>query len=141
MATAPKEAAAVPVPSSQRPSRRRPGRGSRSAQPNLPAPSRKQASRLRLLNGSPDTGPSSGSLRTRSSIGSRPHFSASSSSADSSANDPGASPGARIQVGVGTSSRTTRLAVWWASASYITRATPALGSTNSCTVEVRLSEL
>ena len=114
----------MPVPSSQRPSRRRPGRGSRSAQPNLRAPSRKQASRLRPLNGSPETGPTSGSLRARSSIGSRPHFSASSSSADSSANDPGASPGARIQVGVGTSSRTTRLAVWWASAPYIVRAGP-----------------
>jgi hypothetical protein len=59
-------AAAVPVPSSQRPSRRRPGRGSRSAQPNLRAPSSKQASTLRLLNRSPDTGPVSGSLRTRS---------------------------------------------------------------------------
>lgn len=66
---------------------------------------------MRLLNGSPDTGPTLGSLRRRSSIGSIPHRSASSSSADSSANEPGASPGARIQVGVGTSSRTTRLAV------------------------------
>ncbi|CAM5735299.1 hypothetical protein SAFG77S_08334 [Streptomyces afghaniensis] len=111
MAPAGKEAAAVPVPSSQRPSRRTPGRGSRSAQPNLRAPSRKQAIRLRLLNGSPDTGPTAGSLSTRSSIGSMPHRSASSSSAASRANEPGASPGARIQVGVGTSSRTIRLAV------------------------------
>lgn len=114
-------AAAVPVPISRRPSRRMPGRGSRSAQPNLRAPSSKQARRLRLLNGSPDKGPTAGSLRTRSAIGSMPHFSASSSSADSSANEPGASPGARIQVGVGTSSRTARLTVWCASASYTGR--------------------
>lgn len=44
-----KVAAAVPVPSSQRPSRRTPGRGSRPAQPNLRAPSSKQPTRLRLL--------------------------------------------------------------------------------------------
>lgn len=101
--------AAVPVPSSQRPSRRTPGRGSRSAQPNRRAPSSKHASRLRPLNGRPETGPTAGSLRARSAIGSSPHFSASSSSADSSANEPGASPGARIQLGVGTSSGTTRV--------------------------------
>ena len=46
-------------------------------------------------------------------------------------NEPGASPGARIHVGLGTSSRTIRLTVRWASASYITRAGPAAGSTNS----------
>lgn len=130
----------MPVPSSQRPSRRVPGRGSRSAQPNLRAPSRKQAARLRLLNGSPETGPTTGSLRSRSSIGSTPARVASSSRAASIANDPGASPGARIQVGDGTSSRTTWLAVRCASASYITRATPALGSTNSYTVDVWFSE-
>lgn len=136
-APAGKVAAAVPVPSSQRPSRRTPGRGSRSAQPNLRAPSSKQASRLRPANGRPETGPAVGSLRARSSIGSMPHRSASSSSADSTAKEPGASPGARIQVGVGTSSRTRRLAVRCASASYITRPNPALCSTNSLTVEVR----
>lgn len=130
-------AAAVPVPSSQRPSRRVPGRGSRSAQPNRRAPSSKQASNLRLLKGRPETGPTSGSLRARSAIGSMAHFSASSSSADSSANEPGASPGARIQLGVGTSSGTTRLTVWCASASYIGRPKSALRSMNSCTVEVR----
>ncbi|SCE60436.1 hypothetical protein GA0115253_108463 [Streptomyces sp. Termitarium-T10T-6] len=139
-APAPKEAAAVPVPSSQRPSRRTPGRGSRSAQPNLRAPSRKQAARLLPANGSPETGPTSGSLRRRSSIGSMPPRSASSSRAASIAKDPGASPGARIQVGDGTSSRTTWLAVRWASASYSTRATPALGSTNSYTVDVWFNE-
>ncbi len=105
------EAAAVPVPSSQRPSRRMPGRGSRSAQPNLRAPSWKQASTLRLPNGRPETGPAAGSLRARRAIGSRPLFSASSSSADSSANEPGASPGARMKVGVGTSSFTRRFTV------------------------------
>lgn len=47
------------------------------------------------------------------------------------AKEPGASPGARMNVGDGTSSGVTSLAVWCASASYITRATPALGSTNS----------
>ncbi len=139
-APAPKEAAAVPVPSSHRPSRRTPGRGSRSAQPKRRAPSWRQAARLRLLKGSPETGPTSGSLRRRRSIGSRPARAASSSRATSTAKDPGASPGARIQVGDGTSRRTTWLAVRWASASYITRATPALGSTNSYTVEVWFSE-
>jgi hypothetical protein len=89
-------AAAVPVPISQRPSRRTPGLGSRSPQPNRRAPSRKQAITLRLPKGSPDTGPRSGSLRMRSSIGSMPVFSASSSMADSSANAPGVSPGDRM---------------------------------------------
>lgn len=126
-----KDAAAVPVPTSHRPSRRTPGRGSRASQPKRRAPSWKQAATLRPANGSPLTGPVSGSLRSRSSIGSTPHFSASSSRAHSSANDPGASPGARIHVGDGTSSRTTRFSVRWAVASYIVRATPAPGSTNS----------
>ena len=116
----------MPVPSSQRPSRRSPGRGSRSAQPNRRAPSRRQATRLRLLNGSPETGPdararcgpAARSGRCRSSLG---QFVDAPTPARTS---PGASPGARIQAGVGTSSRTTRLAVWWASAAYITRAEP-----------------
>ncbi len=47
------------------------------------------------------------------------------------AKEPGASPGARMNVGDGTSSGTTSLTVRWAGASYITRATPAPGSTNS----------
>ena len=68
-------------------------------------PSRRQATRLRLENGWPLSGSTAGSLRTRSSIGSSPHATASSSIADSSAYMPGASPGARIQDGVGTSSR------------------------------------
>ncbi len=94
-----KDVAAIPVPTSRCPSRRIRGRWSRVAQPNLSAPVRRHATRLRLLNGRPDTGPTSGSLRSRSSSGSRPSRSASSSMADSRANDPGAAPGPRIEYG------------------------------------------
>ena len=47
---------ATPVPTSQRPSRRAPGVGSRPAQPKRSAPSRRQATRLRELNGMPVLG-------------------------------------------------------------------------------------
>ena len=56
--------------------------------------------------------------------------------ADSSANMPGASPGARIQDGVGTSSRASWCAVRRAAAAYIIRVATAVCSTNSLTVEV-----
>ncbi len=76
---------ATPVPTSQGPSRRTPGVGSRPAHPKRSAPSRRHWSRPRELNGSPVSGSVSGSLRTRSSIGSRPAACASSSIAHSSA--------------------------------------------------------
>lgn len=55
------------------------------------------------------------------------------------AKEPGASPGARIHVGVGTSSRRIRCRVRCASASYSTRPSTALVSMNSCTWDVRFS--
>ena len=57
--------------------------------------------------------------------------SASSSMADSSANMPGHSPGARIQDGVGTSSRTTRWVVRRCGAAYMCRVATADCSVNS----------
>ncbi len=82
------------------------------------------------------SGSISGSLRMRSSIGSRPQATASSSIADSSANMPGHSPGARIHDGVGTSSATSRWVVRRFGAAYIIRVATAVCSANSCTVEV-----
>ena len=121
---------------SQRPSRRTPGVGSRSRQPNRSAPSRRHATRLRELNGLPLSGSTSLSLRMRSSTGSMPAAIASSSIADSSAYIPGHSPGARIQEGVGTSSWATRCPVRRFGAAYITRVHTAVCSANSRTVEV-----
>ena len=69
----------------------------------------------------PLSGSRSGSLRIRSSIGSRSQAIASSSIADSSANMPGHSPGARIHDGVGTSSATSRCRVRRSGAAYIMR--------------------
>ena len=57
---------------------------------------------------------------------------ASSSIADSSANMPGHSPGARIHDGVGTSSATRRCVVRRFGAAYIIRVTTAVCSANSC---------
>ena len=57
------------------------------------------------------SGSSVGSLRTRSSIGSRLSFSASSSIAHSRASRPTASPGARIDEATGTSNGTSRCRV------------------------------
>ena len=65
-----------------------------------------------------------------------PHAPASSSMADSSANMPGHSPGARIQDGVGTSSRTTRWVVRRCGAAYMCRVATADCSVNSLSVEV-----
>ena len=84
----------------------------------------------------PFSGSSSGSLRMRSSIGSRPVATASSSIADSSANMPGHSPGARIHDGVGTSSATSRWRVRRSGAAYIMRVASQVCSANSRTVEV-----
>ncbi len=128
--------AATPVPTSQRPSRRTPGRGSRASQPKRAAPSRRQATRFRLENGLPLSGSTSGSLRTRSSIGSSPVAIASSSIAHSSANIPGHSPGARIHEGDGTSSRATRCVVRRFSPAYSIRVTTAVCSAKSRSVEV-----
>ncbi len=77
---------------SQGPSRRTRGFGSCGAQPKRCAPCRRHATRLRLLNGCPVSGSTAGSLRMRNSIGSSPQATASSSIADSSANNPGHSP-------------------------------------------------
>ena len=65
-----------------------------------------------------------------------PHATASSSIADSSANMPGHSPGARIHDGVGTSSATSRCVVRRSGAAYMWRVASAVCSANSCTVEV-----
>ncbi|CAM5746153.1 hypothetical protein SAFG77S_11857 [Streptomyces afghaniensis] len=129
-------AAATPVPSSRGPSRREPGRGWRPAHPKRRAPSRRHSTRCLLLNGFPLSGSTSGSLRTRSSTGSMPSSAASSSMADSSAYMPGASPGARIHDGEGTSSATTRCSVRLWGVAYITRAGTAACSTNSSIREV-----
>ena len=56
--------------------------------------------------------------------------------ADSSANMPGHSPGARIQDGVGTSRRTTRWVVRRCGAAYMCRVATAVCSANSLSVEV-----
>ena len=84
----------------------------------------------------PLSGSRSGSLRIRSSIGSRSQAIASSSIADSSANMPGHSPGARIHDGVGTSSATSRCRVRRSGAAYIIRVGVQVCSANSRTVEV-----
>ena len=65
-----------------------------------------------------------------------PEAYASSSIADSSANKPGASPGARIHDGVGTSSAASRWAVRPLGVAYIIRLTTAVCSANSTSVEV-----
>ncbi len=65
-----------------------------------------------------------------------PSSTASSSIADSSAYMPGHSPGARIQRGVGTSSRASRCEVARFGAAYIIRVAVAACSANSWTVEV-----
>ncbi len=59
--------------------------------------------------------------------------------ADSSAYIPDASPGARIQEGLGTSRATTRWPVRLFGEAYMTRAGTAACSTNSLTVEVRVT--
>ena len=84
------------MPISLRPSRSCPGTALRRSQPKRRAPSRRQPTRLRLAKGTPRSGSRAGSLRIRSSIGSRPSCSASSSMPHSKAISPGASPGARI---------------------------------------------
>jgi hypothetical protein len=92
--------------------------------------------RLRELNRIPVSGSVSGSLRIRSSMGSMPQAIASSSMADSRAYIPGHSPGARIQEGVGTSSRARRCVVRRVGDAYIIRVATAVCSANSLTVEL-----
>ena len=89
-------AAATPVPCHQPSTSCARGSVGRDAHPNRSAPRRRHATRLREENGSPDSGCTSGSLRTRSSIGSMSSATASSSTAHSSPKLPGASPGARM---------------------------------------------
>lgn len=101
-------ALAMPVPISQCPARRTPGRGSLPSQPKRAAP-RSQHSRRPLLDqGRPEEGLTSAWLRRRSSTGSLPSSWASSSIAHSSASMPLASPGARMKVGVIVLARTIR---------------------------------
>ena len=124
-------AEATPMPTSQRPSRTRPGCGLRLFHPKRLAPSRKHSTSWRCENGgcglcfsgaafdcgSDDAGLAglSGttcvSLAIRNSIGSMPSFSAISSIAISSAASPGASFGARIAFASGRSSIARRFDV------------------------------
>ncbi len=70
-------------------------------------------------------------MAIRSSTGSMSRAIASSSMADSSANMPGVSPGARNHDGVGTSRRARRWVLRRAAPPYIARATVAVCSVNS----------
>ncbi len=92
-------AAAIPVPSSQSPSRLERGAGSRSLQPNRSAPSRRHSSNPSLDQGFP-WGSVGARSRRRSSTGSMPSSWASSSMAVSSVKTPSVSPGPRVNVGV-----------------------------------------
>ncbi len=91
---------------------------------------------MRLEKGRPVSGSRSGSLRTRNSIGSSPQAAAISSTAVSSPNMPGHSPGARIHDGTGTSSAASRWVVRRCGAAYIIRAGTAVCSANSLIREV-----
>jgi hypothetical protein len=126
----------TPVPTSHPDSTRARGVGSRCSQPNRREPSRRHATRLRLENGLPDSGSTSGSLRTRNSTGSTPQASASSSTATSGPNMPGHSPGARIHDGTGTSNAASRWVVRRFGAAYIVRLGTAVCSANSLIREV-----
>ena len=123
------------MPTIQRPSRLVPGAPRRS-QPNRAAPCCRQAASDRLDQGRPLSGSAGGSFRRRSAIGSMLSATASSSMALSSAKLPGASPGARIQDGVGTFSRATRCVVMRSGAAYIIRVITPDCSTNSSWPEV-----
>ena len=92
-----RQAAAMPMPCHHSPRRSPAGLALRRSQPNNLAPCSMHSTRLREEWGMFFSGSSAGSLRLRSSIGSRLTASASSSIADSSASIPTASPGARIE--------------------------------------------
>ena len=127
---------ATPVPTHQSPSRVARASVGRSAQPKRSAPRARQSSSRRLPNGFPLSGSTSGSLRSRSRIGSTPQATASSSIATSWANTPGISPGARIHDGTATSSGISRWLVCRCGAAYIIRVAVAVCSANSLTREV-----
>ncbi len=132
-------AAATPVPIHQSPSSvARASRG-RAHQPKRSAPRWRHSTSRRLLKGFPVSGSTSGSLRSRSSIGSTPAASASSSIATSSANMPGISPGARIHEGTATSRPATRWLVRRCGAEYIIREGTAVCSVYSLIAEVWLT--
>ena len=115
-------AEATPVPTSQSPSRRAPGRRvARSAQPNRSAPVWRHSTSRRSDHGWPVSGSTSGSLRMRSSIGSTSRRRRVRPSPTSRANIPGQSPGARIQNGTGTSSFASRCEVLRLAAAYSIR--------------------
>ncbi|MBB5858338.1 hypothetical protein HDA45_008425 [Amycolatopsis umgeniensis] len=122
-------AVAVPIPTSQSPSVR--PWGERSDQPNRAAPTRKHSSRCLLDHCRSLPGGAVELFRCRSSIGSMFSATASSSIALSSAKDPGASPGARMNVVGGMFSGT----IFWLMArfrvAYHSREVPCdVGSTN-----------
>ena len=114
-------AAATPMPTSQRPSLVWPGLATRASQPKRRAPSRRQGIRFRVEYGTCFSGSCAGSLRMRSSIGSRPTASASSSIAHSSASRPTASPGARMAEATGMSRAARRCRVSRFSPAYSVR--------------------
>ena len=92
------EQPAIPHPS-VRPSRFiEPTRGLRFDQPNFSAPVDRHSFRCREENGIFNPSSIFGSLMRRSSTGSMPSFSASSSIADSVAHRPGTAPGPRMEV-------------------------------------------
>ncbi len=128
-------AVAVPMPTSQSPSTR--PRGDRLAQPNRRAPMSKHSSRCLLDHCRSLPGGAVELFRLRSWMGSIFNATASSSMALSSANEPGASPGARMNVVSGTFSGT----IFWLmdrfSVAYHSREVPCeVGSTNERSIAV-----
>jgi hypothetical protein len=132
-------AVAVPRPTSQSPSVC--PRGERCAQPNRAAPIWKHSSRCLLDHCRSLPGGAAELFRMRSSIGSMPSSTASSSIALSNAKDPGASPGARMNVVGGMCSGTIfwLIARFWVA--YHSREVPCeVGSTNDRSAGVLQTE-
>ena len=128
-------ATATPVPTSHSPSvcPRLP----RPAQPNRCAPMRKHSSRCLLDHCRSCPGGAIELFRCRSSIGSMPSASASSSIALSRANEPGASPGARMNVVGGRCSGTIRWLIDRFGVAYHSRDVPCeVGSMNDRAMSV-----
>ena len=96
------------MPTSQRPSRRTPGVGSRPAQPKRSAPSRRHSSRPRELNGSPVSGSSLGLVADAQLDRVEAGRDGELVHRALERVEPGVSPGARIHDGVGTSSAARR---------------------------------
>ena len=98
----------MPQPTSSRPSRIERGSGLRPDQPKRSLATSRHVSIERLENGRFSPSSIAGSVRRRSSTGSMPSETASSSIAHSIAKTPLDSPGPRMKVGVEMSSGTTR---------------------------------